>query len=306
MWRKLVVEEGSVSMAEGSVEGGSGETIASETGDLAATATAASQPSKSEDSVLYDVRGAAGWLTLNRPDRLNAVSAGLYGGVLRGIRAAEADDEVRVVVITGAGRAFCAGADLKAHAEADPTMKERRRYARLAARANRALQRCAKPVIAAVNGHAIGGGLEMALSCDFIIVASEAKLRLPELALGTFVGGGVLQTLPERVGMTRARELLLLGDFITGADAAEIGLANRSVPAAHVGRVVTALAERLASQAPIPMRLARGLLRRSRRMGRRALMDAEVRGLVRCMGTEDWKEGLVAFREKRSPRYAGR
>jgi enoyl-CoA hydratase len=256
--------------------------------------------------VLAERRGAVAWLVLNRPERLNAVSLPLYESLMDAIRRVARDDDVRAVVITGAGRAFCAGADLKAHAEADPTMKERRRYARLAARANRALQRCAKPVIAAVNGHAIGGGLEMALSCDFIIVASEAKLRLPELALGTFVGGGVLQTLPERVGMTRARELLLLGDFITGADAAEIGLANRSVPAAHVGRVVTALAERLASQAPIPMRLARGLLRRSRRMGRRALMDAEVRGLVRCMGTEDWKEGLVAFREKRSPRYAGR
>jgi enoyl-CoA hydratase len=146
----------------------------------------------------------------------------------------------------------------------------------------------------------------MALSCDFIIVAADARLRFPELALGTFVGGGVLQTLPERVGMAKARELLLLGDFFSGEDAAEIGLANRAAPAAHVSSLAMALAERLAAQAPVPMRLARSLLRRSRRMGRRALMDAEVRGLVRCMGMGDWKEGAIAFREKRQPRYTGR
>lgn len=269
-------------------------------------ANVASSTGCPEGPVLYGVRGSAAWLTLNRPDRLNAVSQALYEALIDGVQKAERDEEVRVVVVTGAGRAFCAGADLKAHAESDPTLKQRRAYARTAARANRALQRCAKPVIAAVNGHAIGGGLEMALSCDFIIVAAEAKLRFPELALGTFVGGGVLHTLPERVGIAKARELLLVGDFFTGAEAASMGLANRAVPAANVLAVATALADRLEAQAPVPMRIARALLRRSRRLGRRALMDAEVRGLVRCMNTEDWREGVVAFREKRPPRYTGR
>lgn len=259
-----------------------------------------------EGLVLYEVRGSAAWLTLNRPDRLNAVSQALYEALMDGVQKAEQDDGIRVVVVTGAGRAFCAGADLKAHADSDPSMKQRRAYARTAARANRALQRCTKPVIAAVNGHAIGGGLELALSCDFIIVAAEAKLRFPELALGTFVGGGVLQTLPERVGIAKARELLLVGDFFTGAEAANMGLANRAVPGANVPAVATALADRLGAQAPVPMRIARNLLRRSRRLGRRALMDAEVRGLVRCMSTEDWREGVEAFREKRPPRYTGR
>lgn len=280
--------------------------VTGEDGSAEAKAAPASAQESAGPEVLYEIRGAAAWLTLNRPHRLNAVNEALYNGLMDGIARAESDDGVRSIVVTGAGRAFCAGADLKAHADSDPTLKERRRYARTAARANRAIQRSAKPVIAAVNGHAIGGGLEMALSCDFIIVSSDAKLRFPELALGTFVGGGVLHTLPERVGMARARELLLLGDFFTGADAAQIGLANRAVPAAHVPSVAAALADRLAQQAPVPMRLARSLLRRSRRMGRRALMDAEVRGLVRCMGTEDWKEGAIAFGEKRQPRYTGR
>jgi enoyl-CoA hydratase len=245
-------------------------------------------------------------LTLNRPDRLNAVSERLYGALLDGVRRAEKDESVRAVVVTGSGRAFCAGADLKAHAESEAGLKQRRRYARAAERANRALQRCSKPVIAAVNGHAVGGGLELALSCDFMIVAAEAKLRFPELSLGTFVGGGVSYTLPERVGVTRARELLLLGDFFSGTDAAATGLANRAVASAHVATVSAALAERLAAQAPIPLRLARRLLRRAQRMGRGAVMAAETRALVQCMGTEDWKEGVVAFREKRPPRYTGR
>ncbi len=273
------------------------------------TGEAATEPAAepaARPAVLYEVRGSAAWLTLHRPDRLNAVNEALYEALLAAVLEAESDESVRVLVVTGAGRAFCAGADLKAHATAERTPKEKRRYARLAERANLALQRCDKPVVAAVNGHAIGAGLELALSCDFMIVASDAKLRFPELALGTFVGGGVTLTLPERIGIMRARELLLLADFFSGADAAAMELANRAVPGAQVEAVATALAERLAAQAPVPLSLARQLLRRARRMGRGAVMSAETRALVRCMGTEDWKEGVLAFSEKRSPRYTGR
>ena len=255
--------------------------------------------------VLVERRGAALWLTLNRPDRLNAVSQALYEALAESVRQAEREAEVRVVVLTGAGRAFCAGADLKAHAETERTNRQRRDYARAAQRANLALQRCSKPTIAAVNGHAIGGGLELALSCDFIVVASDAKLRFPELALGTFVGGGVTYTLPERVGMARAKELLLLGDFFSGDQAAGIGLALRAAAADQVPAIATALADRLAAQAPIPMAHAKRLLRRARRLSRQAVMAAEAKALAECMATEDWKEGLVAQREKRAPRYQG-
>ena len=256
--------------------------------------------------VLYEVIGPAAWLRLHRPDRLNAVNEALYEALIDGVRAAERDEAVRVIVVTGTGRAFCAGADLKAHAESDRTAKQRRQYARVAQRANLALQRCEKPVVAAVNGHAIGAGLELALSCDFIIVALDVKLRFPEVALGTFVGGGVTYTLPERVGILRARELLLLADFFTGADAMAMGLANRAVPAVQLEAVASALVERLAAQAPVPVALARQLLRRARRSSRRGMMDAETRALVRCMDTEDWREGVLAFSEKRPPRYTGR
>jgi enoyl-CoA hydratase len=257
-----------------------------------------------EEPVLIERRGPVLWLTLNRPHRLNAVSLPLYRGLVRAL--AEVDEDVRVVVLTGAGRAFCAGADLKAHAEQPLTAKQRRSYVRAAQRANLLLQRGPRPVIAAVNGPAIGGGLELALSCDFIVVASDARLRLPEIALGTFVGGGVTYTLPERVGMARARELLLLGEFFTGEQAEAMGLANRAVAAARVQATALEMAGKLAAMAPVSMTLARRLLRRARRMSRRQLLEAEARALETCMSTDDWREGVIAHREKRTPRYTGR
>jgi enoyl-CoA hydratase len=266
--------------------------------------------------LLVDRRSAALWLTLNRPERLNAVSLSMYRMLRDALKTAGNDDAVHAIVLTGAGRAFCAGADLKQPlgSKAGPggadngglSEKQRWKYVRAAQRANRAVQRSALPVIAAVNGPAIGGGLELALSCDFVIVAADAKLRLPEVALGTFVGGGITQTLPARVGMTRARELLLLGEFFTGEQAAAMGLVNRALPADQVTAAAAALADRITALAPLPLFLLRRLLRRSHRLTRRQAMAAEARALALCMDTEDWKEGSLAFREKRPPRFTGK
>ncbi len=256
--------------------------------------------------VLVERRGAVLLLTLNRPHRLNAVSLPLYRALLGALDDLERDDSLRAAVLAGAGRAFCVGADLKAHAGGDPARAERRAYIRAAQRANARIQTCAKPVIAAVNGHAIGGGLELALSCDLIVVASEAKLRFPELALGTFVGGGVTYTLERRVGFAKARELLLLADFIGGDDAAAMGLANLSLPAEQVLGAALEWAERVASLAPASVRLAKRLLARAPFMQRAEVLRREALALDAIMGTEDWKEGIRAFHEKREPRYTGR
>lgn len=244
-------------------------------------------------------------LTLNRPDRLNAVSAPMYERLAAELKEASTDASVRCVVITGAGRAFCVGADLKAHGEGPPTGKERRRYVRIAQRVNRRIQLGPKPVVAAVNGHAIGAGLEMALSADFMIVAEEAKLRFPEVGLGTFVGGGVVYTLAERVGTLKARELVYLGDFFLGTDAARLGVANRAVPAGEVLDEALALGRRLAAQAPRSLAYAKRLIGTASTMSREEALWREARALERVFGTHDWHEGVAAFHEKRPPNYTG-
>lgn len=249
--------------------------------------------------------GPVAILTLSRPERLNAVSLPMYRALTTTLEALDQDADVRSVVITGAGRAFCVGADLKAHGEGPPEPGEREAYVRAAQRVNWLIQTLSRPVVAAVNGHAIGGGLEMALSSDFMIVAREAKLRFPEVSIGTFVGGGVVYTLTQRVGLLKARELILVGDFFTGEDAAAMGIANRAVPAADVLTESLALARDLAAKAPIPMAHAKRLLNGAPGLSRRRLMELEAEALLDCMGTRDWHEGIAAFHEKREPRFTG-
>ncbi|MEE9577587.1 MAG: enoyl-CoA hydratase/isomerase family protein [Gemmatimonadota bacterium] len=261
--------------------------------------------SQEQSPLIYEKKSRAAILRLNRPERLNAVSLPLYQAMETALTDLRDDQSIRVAILTGTGRAFCAGADVKAHAGGQLPAKDRRSYVEAAQRVNRLLQTVPKPVVAAVNGHAIGAGLELALSCDFVVVASEAKLRLPEVSLGTFVGGGLLYTLPQRIGLAKAKEMILLGDFLTGAQAAEIGLANRVVAADEVFEEATALAQELASKAPIPMALAKELFYKARYLPADDLLELEAQALLRCMESSDWREGLKAFKEKREPRYTG-
>ena len=262
-------------------------------------------PRPDEHPVLTRREGAVLVLTLNRPERLNAVSLPMYRRLLAELRDAAEDRDVRAVVLTGQGRAFCVGADLKAHGEGVPTGEERRRYVRTAQRVNWRIQAGPKPVVAAVNGHAVGAGLELALSSDFMVVAEEAKLRFPEITLGTFIGGGTVYTLAERVGTLKARELVLLGDFFLGREAAEMGVAWKAVPEGQVLDAAMELARRLAEKAPIPMAWAKRLIGAAGAMPRRRALALEARALEEIFGTRDWQEGLDAFLAKRPPRYTG-
>lgn len=245
------------------------------------------------------------FLTLDRPDRLNAVSLPLYRSLLDALDAARDDRELRAVVLTGEGRGFCVGADLKAHDDDPLDPETRKAYVRTAQDVNRRIQTHPLPVVAAVNGHAVGAGLELALSADFAVANEEAKLRLPEVALGTFVGGGVTYTLPRRVGIGKARELLFLCPFLTGREAAEIGLVDEAVSPGAVLERAEALARELARKAPVSVRLLKELLSRTHRVGREEALDAEARALLRCMDTADWEEGIRAFHEGREPRFTG-
>jgi enoyl-CoA hydratase len=257
------------------------------------------------DVVLTERQGAVLTLTLNRPARLNAVSQLLYDRLVEELRSANDDSDVRCIILTGAGRAFCAGADLKAHAEDRMTEAERTRYASAAQEANRLIQMGNTPVVAAVNGHAIGGGLELALSSDFMLVAEDAKLRLPEVALGTFIGGGVAYTLAERVGVLKARELIYFGDFFSGLEAVEFGLANLALSASEVLTAARDWADRLSDRAPLSLAAAKRLIGPAGTMPREEALARERAALEEIFGSADWQEGVDAYAEKRPPRYRG-
>lgn len=249
-----------------------------------------------------------GWvrLVLNEPRRLNAVSEEMYSALLSELDAAERDDSVRALILAGAGRAFCAGANLKRHAAGDRDADQRREYATLAGRVCERLQQIRKPVVAAVHGYAFGAGLELALSADFLLAADDAVMAFPEISLATYVGGGVTSSLPRLVGLARARRLLFLGERFTGADAAGWGLAAASVPAGTLAQEAETLASRLAALAPRPVEMMKADLIDA---GRRSLADAleaEIEHLLACMATDDWAEGVAAFKAGRAPVYRGR
>ena len=172
--------------------------------------------------------------------------------------------------------------------------------------ATRRIYQFPKPVIAAVNGPARGAGAEMALNCDFMLMADQATIGFPETGLGTFVGGGVTMHLPRMIGLPLAKELVYTGRILEGSEAVRIGLALGSYPVEELLPEAVSLAQRLARQAPISMAMAKDLLQKSadRDLDTALLLEAEA--ILACMNTEDWQEGILSFSEKRAPAYKGK
>ncbi len=266
------------------------------------------------DTVLYEKRNSVGILSLNRPERMNAVIEAMYremGSVLEEVRR---DDSVRSLILTGSSfrkgdivrQAFCAGADLKEHASGRRDHRAKRLYIELAHATTRALHDFPKPVLAAVNGAARGAGAEMALNCDILMMAHEATIAFPETGLATFVGGGVTWILPRLVGLMKARELIYTGRVLTGPEAAACGLALGSYPAGELMQEALALAASLAEKGPLSLRLAKEHLWKSSERNLETALHMETDAILACMDTEDWAEGVAAFAEKRKPVYRGR
>lgn len=257
------------------------------------------------ETVLYEASGGIAEIRFNRPDRLNAVVEQLYDDIVAALDAAEADPDVRVVVLTGEGRAFCVGADLKEHGKGERTDLQKRRYLIKANDTCRRIRTLTRPVIAAVNGFALGAGAEMAVSSDFILMKHGAQIGFPEISIGTFLGGGVTYILPQLVGLTRARALVFTGERIDGVRAAEMGLATLALPDDGFMDGVRAFAAKIAGKAPLSMALAKEHLNTALSRDYETALVTELEGIRACMTTRDWKEGITAFAEKRQPAFKG-
>jgi methylglutaconyl-CoA hydratase len=243
-------------------------------------------------------------ITLNRPEAMNALNRPIVEGLLTETERLAADRDVRVVVFTGAGdRAFCAGADLKERAGlgSDQVAEAVAQIAR----ATRAVAGIPVPTIAAMNGSAFGGGLELALACDIRIASSSATMGLPETTLAIIPGGGGTQRLPRLIGPGRANELIFTGRRISAAEAQEYGLLEETCGTEEVMVRALQLAEAIASNGPIAVRAAKEAVRRGLEMplGEGLAFETEMYG--RTIDTKDRLEGLAAFKEKRKPNYSG-
>jgi enoyl-CoA hydratase len=244
-------------------------------------------------------------IRFNRPHRLNAVVERLYDELIAALRQAETDPDVRAVLLAGEGRAFCVGADMKEHGDGERTPLQRRQYLQLGNDACETIFRLKKPVVAAINGYALGAGAEMACSCDFVFMAESAKIGFPEVSIGTCVGGGVTQFLPRLVGLAKARELIFTGTKIDGIEAARIGLALRAVTDDRLQDEASEFIRELATKAPISMELVKKLLNNASHADLDAQLQHELDAVFMCTTTQDWQEGVDAFAQKRSPDFKG-
>ncbi len=259
------------------------------------------------DTMLLDVSERIATLTLNRPNRLNALNGELMEELVPVIERLAEDKEVRCVVITGAGRGFCAGGDIAgmASGEALPNENPVTRLRRLE-ETSRLLHEMPKPTIAMVNGPAAGAGLSIALACDIRIAGESARMGTAFVRVGFSGDYGGTWMLQRLVGTAKARELYFTGDLIDAREAERIGLVNRTVPDDQLAGETRALAERIAKGPPIALARMKQNLNLGLHSDYATLLDAEAEGMVMTGATEDNREALKAFLEKRTPTFHGR
>jgi enoyl-CoA hydratase/carnithine racemase len=256
-------------------------------------------------NVLYEKKGGISYVTVNRPKVLNALNTPTWKDLRTAFEDARDDATVRGVILTGAGnKSFIAGADVGELAQA--TAVDAERSSRFGQEVLDLVENLGKPVIAAVNGFALGGGCETAMACTIRIAVDSAKFGQPEVALGLLPGGGGTQRLPRLVGKGRALQLILSGEMISAQEAYRIGLVNEVVPAADLITRAEAILRKIASNAPVAVKFALDATNKGMEtsQGEGLLLEASYFGL--CAATEDKKEGTTAFLEKRTPQFRGR
>jgi enoyl-CoA hydratase len=258
----------------------------------------------SDSVVLYEVRGRVAVVTVNRPEKRNALNQEVRAGLLAAFERARTDPGVRVVLLTGAGdKAFIAGADISEFEGRTPVDQWR---SMSTGPVFDAPERCPKPVIAALNGFCLGGGMEIALACDIRIASSAAKFGQPEVNLGIIPGGGGTQRLPRVAGVGAALRLILTGDMIDAAEALRLGIVSEVTEPADLMTRAMAIAETIASKSPVAVAAAKEATRAALSLPLEDGLRAERALFALCFSSEDKIEGVRAFLEKRPADFKGR
>ena len=250
------------------------------------------------ECVIYDKQQGVAVIQLNRPQVLNAMNKRLWLDMQAALSDAREDDRIKVVVITGQGRAFSTGADLKE--SKTRSIEAYRDYLVSLQEVSRMIIRFEKPTIAAINGFAIGSGYELALACDIRIAAEEAKIGSPEAKVTSSVTGGAFRLVQDLIGPGKARELLFTGAYIDGLEAQRIGLVNRAVPADKLMETVMEMAATIAANSAFSLKMIKkGLNMAAGEVSLEALMDFEVEACLACVSTKERQTSLTAFEERK-------
>ena len=249
----------------------------------------------------YELRDGIAWVTINRPEQRNALNRATLLELIDAFKRVDADEDVRVAILTGAGKVFVGGADLNELSVMSAL--DYLDYGNLYNVLNRLIREGGKPVIGAVNGHALGGGNVMILSCDIIVASERAKFAVPEINLGIFGGASVL---PRLVGRYQAAEMVLLGEAYTAQKAYELGLVNRVVPPEEVVSTAQSIAEGIRAKSPLAVRMAKRALILGNQYEPGAASEMQLPIMSLLYSGHDQKEGMRAFFEKRAPEYTGR
>jgi enoyl-CoA hydratase len=256
------------------------------------------------NTLKIDIQGPLAVVTINREKALNALSSEVMRELIETACDLDGKAEVRVVCVTGAGKAFVAGADISEMQELAPAAAQA--FAEQGGKLGDAIEKSSKVWVAAVNGFALGGGCELALACDFIYASDKAKFGQPEVKLGVIPGFGGTQRLSRRVGVAKAKELCFTGDIIDAAEALRIGLADTVVPADELLAKVTALATRIAANGPLAIAACKRVIHQGQSMTLEASLALEQRAFGELFATADQREGMAAFLGKRAAQFTGK
>jgi len=256
------------------------------------------------ETILFEKKDKIGYLTLNRPKVFNAISAQLISEFREAVGEAERDDDIRVLIITGAGKAFQAGADIGELAKMTPIELHKWNHDLL--EDWRAVEVLSKPVIAAINGYALGGGFELALACDIRVASENARMGLPEVSLGIIPGTGGPVRLPRLVPKGIAMQMLLTGEPIDAQEAYRIGLVNKVVPEGQAVAAAEEIANKIVKNGPLAVMLVKDVVEVGQDLPLDAAVEYDHKNVLLSSTSEDAKEGLTAFLEKRSPQWKGK